>query len=232
MSETHAKLEWDGAGTRRYHTGVKFGVLYLKDSNGAYPKGVAWNGLTQVAGNPDGAEATDLWADNIKYASFRSAETFGGSINAYTWPEEWYACDGYAHPTGLEGMNLGQQPRMPFGLCYRTEVGDDITPAEAVNGNYILHLVYGATASPSSKEHGTINNNPDAVEFSWDFETTPVSVGTALSNGKPTSYIELDSRVLGANKMAAIEAVLYGSSTADARLPLPQEVASILSSAT
>lgn len=228
MSEIHAKLTWDGNGTRYYHTGVKNGVLYLQDNTGAYPKGVAWNGLTSVNASPDGAEATDLWADNIKYASFRSAETFGGSISAYTWPDEWYKCDGYASPNGLEGVHFGQQPRMPFGFCYRTEIGNDILPAEAVGGAYVLHLVYGATASPSEQTHDTINDNPDAVEFSWDFETTPVAIGTALENGKPTSYIELDSRVLGADKMTAIEAVLYGSATADARLPLPQELVTIL----
>ena len=231
MSEVHAKLTWDGTGTRYYHTGVKQGVLYVADNNGAYPKGVAWNGLTSVNATPDGAEPTDLWADNIKYASFRSAETFGGTIGAYTWPDEWYACDGFAPATSVPGMYIGQQARSVFGFCYRTEVGNDVTPAEATNGVYILHLVYGATASPSDRENTTINDNPDAVEFSWDFETTPVTVGTALANGKPTSYIELDSRVLGSTKMTAIENVLYGSATADARLPLPQEVASILAAA-
>lgn len=225
----HEKLTWDGTGTRVYHTGVKNGVLYLKDNTGAYPKGVAWNGLTGVDGTPDGAEPTDLWADNIKYASFRSAETYGGTITAYTWPDEWYQCDGYASPDGLPGVHIGQQARMPFGFCYRTEVGNDVTPAEAADGAYVLHLVYGATASPSDQSHETINDNPDAVEFSWEFETTPVGITTALTGGKPSSYIELDSRALGAAKMAAIEAVLYGSATADARLPLPDELVTILS---
>lgn len=228
MPDTHAALTWDGVGERFYETGVNKGVLYLLDANGAYSKGVAWNGLTSISSTPDGAEPTDLWADNIKYATFRSAESFGGSINAYTYPDEWAACDGYGVPTGLDGVKMGQQKRATFGLCYRTEKSNDV----GVEG-YILHLVYGATASPSEQTHDTINDNPDAVEFSWDFETTPVTVGTVLGvNGKPTSYIELDSIELGSTKMTAIETVLYGSTTADARLPLPSEVVSILNSAT
>lgn len=229
MSEVHARLTWDDTGSRYYHTGVKNGVLYLADNTGAYPKGVAWNGLTSVNATPDGAEPTVLWADNTKYASFRSAETFGGSISAYTWPDEWYKCDGFASATSVPGMYIGQQPRAVFGFCYRTELGNDVLAPEAVGGDYILHLVYGATASPSDRENATINDNPDAVEFSWDFETTPVSVGTALANGKPTSYIELDSRVIGHSKMTTIENILYGSTTADARLPMPQEIATLLS---
>jgi len=229
MSEVHKKLEWDKTGERFYHTGVCNGVLYLQDANGAYPKGVAWNGLTRVNGNPDGAESTVLWADNMKYAAFRSAETYNGSINAYMWPDEWYQCDGYRSPTGLEGMHIGQQTRAAFGFCYRTEVGNDTGNEE--DDGYVLHLVYGATASPSDQEHDTMNDNPDAVEFSWDFETTPVKMSTALTKSKPTSYIELESLKLGEAKMTAIENVLYGSNTADARLPLPDEVASILASA-
>lgn len=229
MSETPKKLEWDKTGERFYHTGVKNGVLYLM-SDGAYPKGVAWNGLTRVNGSPDGAEATDLWADNMKFASFRSAENYKGTINAFMWPDEWYQCDGYRSPTGLEGMHIGQQNRSTFGFCYRTEVGNDTNSDE--DDGYILHLVYGATASPSDQEHSTINENPDATEYSWDFETTPVTVTTALTNGKPTAYIELESLKLGDKKMTAIENILYGSTTANARLPLPDEVASILTAAT
>ena len=229
MSEIHARLTWDGTGERFYHTGVKQGVLYLQNSSGAYPKGVAWNGLTGVDSTPEGADVTDLWADNMKYASFRAAETYGGTIKAYTFPDEFYACDGYSFPTGLEGMYIGQQHRNAFGFCYRTEIGND-TAGQSDDG-YILHLVYGATVSPTEQSHETINDNPDAMEFSWDFNTTPVMMQTALTNGKPTSYIELNSLKLGSTKMEAIEAVLYGSTTADARLPLPDEVASILSSA-
>ena len=227
MSETHAKLTWDGTGTRRYHNGVKYGVLYPQ-SSGTYPKGVAWNGLTGVDSTPDGAEETKLFADNMQYASFRSAETYGGTITAYTFPDEFYACDGFASPTGLAGMNIGMQKRMPFGFCYRTEIGDDTDPEKG----YILHIAYGCTVSPSEQSHETINDNPDAMEFSWDFETNPVTMSTALSNGRPTAYIELNSIDLGSTKMTAIENVLYGSTTADARLPLPDEVASILLAAT
>ena len=226
MSEVHARLTWDDVGSRYYHTGVKNGVLYVRNAQGAYPKGVAWNGLTAVNASPDGAEPTDLWADNFKYASFRAAETFGGSINAYTWPDEWYECDGYAE--AAPGMFIGQQARSVFGLCYRSEVGNDVLAADMPGAPYILHLVYGATASPSERENATINDNPDAVEFSWDFETTPVTVGNAIVNGRPTSYIELDSRKVPEAKMTAIEAILYGSNTADARLPLPAEIAQLL----
>lgn len=230
MPDTFAKLTWDDSGTRFYHTGVDHGVLYVQDDNGTYPKGVAWNGLTSVSSTPEGAEATDLWADNMKYASFRSAETFGGSIGAYTFPPEFYPCDGYASPTGLEGMYLGQQARKKFGFCYRTKVGNDITGD--ASEDYVLHLVYGASVSPSEQTHETINDSPDAMEFSWDFDTTPVAVNSAIASAKPTAYIELDSRKLGSAKMTAIENVLYGSSTANARLPLPDEVATILSAVT
>jgi hypothetical protein len=223
MSELHQRLEWDKSGERFYHTGVKQGVLYPQE-NSAYPKGVAWNGLTQVNGNPDGAEAQDLWADNMKYASFRSAESYGGSISAYMWPTEWYECDGYRSPDGVPGMHIGQQTRKPFGLCYRTEVGSDTDP----EAGYVLHLVYGATASPSDQENSTMNENPDAQEFSWDYETTPVMMTTALENPKATSYIEIESLKNTPEKMAALEAILYGSSTADARLPLPDEIVTIL----
>lgn len=225
MSELHARLEWDKTGERFYHTGVKNGVLYPQAS-GAYPKGVAWNGLTQVNGNPDGAEVQDLWADNMKYASFRAAETYGGSISAFMWPDEWYQCDGYRSPTGLEGLHIGQQTRLPFGLCYRTEMGNDTMDEN--DDAYVLHLVYGASASPSDQEHSTMNESPDAVEFSWDFETTPVTMTTALTKPKPTSYLEIESRKFTTAQMTAIEDVLYGSATADARLPLPDEVATIL----
>lgn len=227
---TYAPLVWDASGERWYHSGVSKCVLYLQDGSGAYPKGVAWNGITGIDGTPDGAEVTDLWADNIKYASFRSAEKYGGTIKAYTYPDEWMECDGFKSPANLPGMRIAQQKRSGFGLCYRTELGNDT--ASGADDGYILHLVYGATASPSEQSHETINDNPDAMEFSWDFETTPVNVLTAISNAKPTSCIELDSRDLGSTKMTAIEAVLYGSTTADARLPLPDEVATILAAAT
>lgn len=223
MSELHQRLEWDKSGERFYHTGVKQGVLYPMEGS-VYPKGVAWNGLTQVNSNPDGAELQDLWADNMKYASFRSAESYGGSISAYMWPTEWYECDGYRSPASLPGLHIGQQTRKAFGLCYRTEVGSDTDP----EAGYVLHLVYGCTASPSDQENSTMNDNPDAQEFSWDFESTPVMMTTDLENPMATSYIEIESLKFTAEKMAALEAVLYGSTTADARLPLPDEIATIL----
>lgn len=223
----YAALTWDGSGTRFYENGVSKGVLYMQDSSGAYPKGVAWNGLTGVDSNPDGAELTELWADNMKYAAFRSAEKYGGTIKAYTYPDEFSEADGYVSPSTLGGMRIGQQKRKPFGVCYRTEESNDL----GVEG-YVLHLVYGCTVSPSDQGFATINDNPDAVEFSWDFDSTPVTVTTAVANAKPTSYVELRSIELGSTKMTAIETVLYGSSSADARLPLPDEVASILAAAT
>lgn len=231
-----SKLIWDATGEREYQTGVNHGVLYPQ-SNGAYPTGVVWNGLTGVTESPDGAEATDLWADNIKYASMRSAETFGGTIEAYMYPDEFMACNGEAELTS--GVTIGQQSRTAFGLCYRTEVGDDTTPAG--DTHYKLHLVYGCTASPSERAYETINDSPDAITFSWEFDTTPVNV----TNHKPTSLIVIDSKKAGAKAMAAIEAILYGTDAvaADvdnnieaqeatvARLPLPDEVLSIISSA-
>ena len=230
MSATHARLTWDGTGERFYHTGVKNGVLYVQ-SGTSYPKGVAWNGLISVDSTPDGAELQELWADNMKYASFRSAETYGGTIKAYTFPDEFYACDGYASPADLDGMHIGQQNRASFGFCYRTEIGND-TASDSDDG-YILHLVYGATVSPTDMTHETINDSPSAGEMSWEFKTTPVTVAsTTLANGKATSYIQLNSLELGSTKMTAIETVLYGSTTADARLPLPDEVKTILAAAT
>ena len=212
----HAKLTWDADGTRYYHTGVSQGVIYPMGDNG-YEAGVAWNGLTSVEESPDGADVTDLWADNMKYASFRSAENYKGSISAYMYPPEFDACNGYAAP--VAGMKIGQQKRKAFGLCYRTEIGSDTNPS----AGYILHIVYGCTVSPSSATHDTINDNPDATELSWDFESTPVAVQN-ITGVKQTSSIELNSIELGSTKMTAIEDILYGSSSADARLPLPDEI--------
>jgi hypothetical protein len=228
-----AKLVWDATGERQYQTGVNHGVLYPQ-SAGAYPKGVVWNGLTGVTESPDGAEPTDLWADNIKYASMRSAETFGGTIEAYMYPDEFMACNGEAEL--VNGVTVGQQSRTSFGLCYRTEVGDDTTPAG--DTNYKLHLVYGCTASPSERAYETINDSPDAITFSWEFDTTPVNV----TDHKPTSLIVIDSQKAGEAAMKAIEAILYGTDAvaADvehnieaqeatvARLPLPDEVLYII----
>ena len=221
-------LEWDKTGERWYHTGVSRGVLYLLDNSNAYSTGEAWNGLTGVDDNPDGAEVQDLWADNIKYATFRTPENHKGNIKAYTYPDGWKKCIGQISPTGMAGMTIGQQPHVMFGLCYRTEKGND-TIAESDDA-YVLHLVYGCTASPSSVSHTTKNENPDAVEFSWDYESTPVKVANAFDTIKYTSTVELDSSVLTAAQMAAVEAALYGTAAEGqtaavaARLPLPDEI--------
>lgn len=218
-------LVWDAVGSRYYENGVDHCALYLQDASGAYPNGVAWNGITGITESPDGAEANDLYADNIKYATLRSAETFGFTIEAYTYPDEFCACDGTATPAELKGVYLGQQKRSAFGLAYRTNVGND-TATEGDDG-YKLHLVYGATASPSEKAYESINDSPDGVTFSWEATTTPVAV-----NGyKPMSTIVIDSTKADAKALAALEKVLFGSSEAGARLPLPDEVISIMSAA-
>lgn len=219
-----AKLVWDTVGERYYETGVKNVVLYPQ-VNGAYPEGVAWNGITNVTQTPTGADSNPIYADDIKYLDIRSVEEEEGSITAYTYPDEWAACDGSAALT--EGVYIHQQPRQAFGLCYRTVLGND---TEYENYGYKLHLIYGATASPSEKSHDTINDSPEAVEMSWDFTTVPV----AVTGHKNTSSIEIDSTKVDATKLAALEAILYGtdgsgSTGTTARLPLPDEVLSTLS---
>lgn len=216
------KLTWDGEGQRTYETGVDRGVLYKKNASGAYVNGVAWNGLTAVNETPSGAEASDIYADNIKYLSLRSAETFGGTIEAYTYPEEFEECDGSVQP--VEGVNIYQQSRKPFGLSYRTKIGND---TEGDDHGYKLHLVYGATASPSERGYQTVNDSPEAITFSWEFDTTPVNV----TGNKPTALLTIDSTKTSKAAMAAIEEVLYGSDTAEPRLPLPDEVISIIRNA-
>ena len=218
---TNFKLQWDKTGERLYELGVSRGVLYVQ-SDGAYPKGVVWNGLTQVSENPEGADPNDLWADNIKYATLRSTETFKATVEAYTYPDEFAECDGSACPTGTSGLYIGQQQRKAFGLCYRTEIGSD-TNQDTTN-SYKLHLVYGCTASPSDKGYETINDSPDAITFSWEIDTVPVSV-TGL---KPTSCIVIDSTKVDATALASLETILYGSGATDGRLPLPDEVISLL----
>lgn len=219
------KLEWDQTGAKRYESGVQHGVLYPQDANGAYPLGVAWNGLTGVTESPDGAEPTDLWADNIKYASMRSAETFGGTIEAYTYPDEFAKCDGSAVLQAAPGLKIGQQARSPFGLCYRTEIGDDADP----NRGYLLHLVYNATCSPSEKAYETINDSPDAITFSWEFDTTPIAI-TGHSELKPTSVLTIDSTKATSTGLEALEKALFGDTgeAAVAHLPLPHEVMALL----
>lgn len=216
-----AKLEWDKVGEHFYETGLDRGVLYVQ-SSGTYPKGVAWNGLTGVTESPSGADATDMYADNQKYLSLRAAETFGATIEAYTYPDEFAACDGSA--SLAEGVKIGQQTRKTFGFAYRTKLGNDTVGEEL---GYVLHLVYGATASPSSKSRTTINESPEAVSFSWEISTTPVNV----DGFKPTATIEIDSTKISKAGLAAIEAALYGSENKEAYLPLPDEVKTLAGTA-
>ena len=216
------RLTWDDAGKRLYETGVKQGVLYPQDDNGAYPKGVAWNGLTAVTESPEGAEPTPLYADDIKYLNLLSTEEFKATVEAYTYPDEFAECDGSG--SLVEGVTIGQQDRKTFGLSYRTSLGNDVKGNEY---GYKLHIVYGCLAAPSEKAYATVNDSPEAITFSWEVSTTPVNV----TGFKPTASLTLNSVKLGATKMKAIEDVLYGSSTAEARLPLPDEIKSIIESA-
>lgn len=217
-----SKLVWDKTGERYYETGVKQGVLYPQAASGTYPKGVAWNGLTNVTESPSGAEATALYADDIKYLNLISTEEFGGTIEAYTYPDEFADCDGSA--TIADGVYVGQQPRKTFGLCYRTTLGNDV---DNNNYGYKLHLVYGALAAPSEKAYSTINDSPEAITFSWEFSTTPVNV----TGHKPTASITIDSTKVAPEKLADLEKILYGDTDAEARLPLPDEVAQIMTAA-
>lgn len=212
------KIVWDQTGERLYETGVKNGVLYVQE-NGTYPKGVAWNGLTAVTESPSGAEPTALYADDTKYVNLVSAEEFGATVEAYTYPDEFAECDGSA--SIADGVYIGQQNRKTFGLSYKTTVGNDVNNN---NHGYKLHLIYGAVASPSEKSYSTINDSPDAITFSWEISTTPVNV----TGHKPTALLTIDSTKVDPVKLAKLEAVLYGSSEADARLPLPDEIVSIL----
>lgn len=198
-----ARLKWDEVGERLYETGTKKGVLYVQDGN-SYPTGVAWNGWTGFSESPDGGEANDIYADDIKYLSIRSRENFKGTITAYTYPDEFAQCDGSA--AVLTGVNIGQQSRKPFGLSYVTTIGND---TEFEDHGYKIHIVYGATAAPSSKDYKTINDSPEAIEFSWEIDTTPV----AVSGYKPTAHIELDSTKLTSAQLTAVENALYGAET-------------------
>lgn len=220
-----SKIVWDKTGERFYETGVKQGVLYPQSSAGTYSKGVAWNGLTAVTESPSGAEATALYADDIKYLNLMSTEEFGATIEAYTYPEEFAACDGSA--SIAKGVTIGQQKRSAFGLCYKTTLGND------VDGNdygYKLHLIYGALAAPSEKGYSTISDSPEAITFSWEVTTTPVSV----DGFKPTASLTIDSTKADGTKLAALEKILYGSDdepATDPRLPLPNEVATLMAAA-
>ena len=221
-----SKIVWDKTGERLYETGVKNGVLYLQ-TNGVYNNGVAWNGLTAVTESPSGAEATALYADDMKYLNLYSAEEFGATIEAYTYPDEFAECDGSKEL--VDGVVIGQQTRKAFGLCYRTVIGND-TDGEA--HGYKLHIIYGAMASPSEKAYATINDSPEAITFSWEVTTTPVNV----TGAKPTASVVIDSTKADPTKLAALEAILYGkdpttpegSDGVDPRLPLPDELKTLM----
>lgn len=217
-----AALTWDETGKRLYETGVRKGVLYVMDNSGTYPKGVAWNGLTAVTESPSGADSNPLYADDIKYLDLRSAEEFGATIEAYTYPDEFAECDGTAELA--KGVTVGQQARKTFGLCYRTVLGNDVSNDAY---GYKLHLIYGATASPSEKGYQTVNDSPEAISFSWELTTTPVNV----KGMKPTAIITIDSTKADSTKLTALEAILYGSDEKEPRLPLPDEVKTLMTAA-
>ena len=215
-----AKLTWDATGERLYETGVKMGVLYVQ-TGGTYPKGVAWNGLTAVTESPSGAEPTALYADDIKYLNLLFNEEFGATIEAYTYPDEFAECDGSA--SIADGVYIGQQSRKTFGMCYRTVLGND---TENNDHGYKLHLIYGALAAPSEKGYATINDSPEAITFSWEVSTTPVEV----TGHKPTASITIDSTKTDPGKLAALEDILYGKESNEPRLPLPNEIITLMSS--
>ena len=220
-----ARLEWDKTGEHLYETGVDHGVLYFPDQTGAYKNGVAWNGLISVSESPSGAEATGQYADNIKYLNLISAEEFGATIEAYTYPEEFEACNGNKELVDASGVYVGQQSRSVFGFCYRTMIGND---TDGQDHGYKLHLVYGCQVSPSEKAYQTINDSPEALTFSWELSTTPVNV----TGKKPTALLVIDSTKIDGTKLAKIEAKLYGDETSTgAVLPTPDEIAEILSAA-
>ena len=214
------KMVWDKTGERFYETGVSKGVLYVQSAEGAYPKGVAWNGLTAVTESPSGAEATPLYADDTKYLNLMSTEEFGATIEAYTYPDEFAQCDGSAELA--TGVTIGQQPRKTFGMCYRTALGNDV---DGNNHGYKLHIIYGALAAPSEKGYTTINDSPEAITFSWEVSTTPVNV----TGFKPTASLVIDSTKVAKEKLAALETLLYGGESTEAKLPLPDEIAATIS---
>ena len=213
-----SRLVWDETGKRLYETGVKNGVLYPYGASG-YEKGVAWNGLISVTESPSGAEPTPLYADDIKYLELFSTEEFGATIEAYTYPDEFAACDGSVAVT--PGVMIGQQNRKAFGLCYRTTLGND---TEGNEHGYKLHLIYGCKAAPSEKGYSTINDSPEAITFSWEVTTTPV----AVADNKPTSTLVIDSTKLKPATMRAVEDLLYGTASLEAKLPLPDEIIQLI----
>ena len=217
-----SKIVWDQTGEKLYETGVKNGVLYPQAEGGTYPKGVAWNGLTAVTESPSGAEATALYADDIKYLNLVSAEEFGATIEAYMYPKEFEECDGTAEIA--PGVSIGQQARKTFGMSYKTTLGNDVDNNDY---GYKLHIIYGALASPSEKGYATINDSPEAITFSWEVKTTPV----AVKGFKPTASIVIDSTKVKAEKLKALEDILYGTTDVEPRLPLPDEIAELMKEA-
>lgn len=221
-----AKLVWDKAGEHIYETGVSKGVLYvMSNTPGTYEKGVAWNGLSSVSESPTGAEVSAIYADNIKYLNLMSREEFEGSIEAYTYPDEFMACDGSASPEDAKGFVVGQQDRKTFAFCYQTKVGTDLNP----EAGYKIHIIYGALASPSERSYETVNDSPEAMTFSWDITTTPV----AVTGFKPTAHVELDSTKIDKTKLEKIEAKLYGTDepSGEPTLLMPDEIINMLKAA-
>lgn len=216
-----SRIVWDQTGERLYETGTKNGVLYPQVA-GEYPKGVAWNGLTAVTESPSGAEATPLYADDIKYLNLMSVEEFGGTIEAFMYPDEFKPCNGEADL--VDGVSIGQQTRQAFGFCYRTVLGND---TENNEHGYKLHLIYGALAAPSEKAYATINDSPEPITMSWEFTTTPV----AVAGHNPTASLTIDSTKCDETKLKALEDILYGSESEEPRLPLPDEIATLMKTA-
>lgn len=214
-----AILKWDQTGEKFYETGVSKGVLYPQDSDGSYPKGVAWNGLTAVTESPSGAESNPLYADDIKYLDLRSAEEFGATVEAYTYPDEFAVCDGSAEP--VDGLIIGQQNRTPFGLCYKTILGND---TQTNDYGYLLHIIYNATAAPSERAYQTVNDSPEAITFSWELNTTPIPV----TGYKPTAYMRVNSKKVDSAKLKDLEDALYGTAGSDPYLPTPYQVIALL----
>lgn len=214
-----SKLVWDQSGKRLYETGVDHGVLYPIQTGGVYSKGVAWNGLTAVTESPSGADVNDIYADNMKYLGLVGAEKFGAIVEAYTYPDEFAECDGSVEL--VKGATIGQQNRKVFGMVYRTVIGNDVDGNEH---GYKLHLIYGATAAPSEKAYNTINEDPEAITFSWELSTTPVNV----TGHKPTASLTIDSTKADPTKLAELEKILFGDTETEPRLPLPDEIAQLL----
>lgn len=216
-----SKIVWDDAGNKIFETGLDRGVLYLQHDDGTYPLGVGWNGLTAVNESPSGADSNKQYADNDIYANLRGKEEYSGTIEAFTYPDEFEKCDGSFEI--VPGVLIGQQNRSSFGFCYRTLIGNDI---KGIDYGYKLHLVYGATCSPSEKNHETMNDSPEASTMSWSFDTIPVEV-TGVKNAKKTATLEIDSTQVAKADLEALEAILYGADNVDPRLPLPGEVATL-----